>query len=93
MNGKTTLNPIRMTRFMIDHMWVRTRVSSYLDGELSDAGQARLRRHEIDCPECHETIEKIGRILGALPLLRREQPGHASVDRTATAVLARIQDR
>lgn len=39
-------------RMKLDHRWARTRLSDYVDGELSSTERRRLARHAEICPEC-----------------------------------------
>lgn len=91
MRATTTKNPVRLTRFVIEHMWTQRRVSAFIDDELDAHRRARVARHEAECPECRETIESMRRIVKALPLLRKDRSNATEeADRVAAAVAARI---
>lgn len=42
-------DPLRMKR---DHRWARTRLSDYIDGDLSPDERRRVADHADLCPEC-----------------------------------------
>ena len=53
---------------------VLDRLSGYLDDELSEAEQARLRAHIAGCPGCARRLEELAAVDGALRHLPEEAP-------------------
>jgi anti-sigma factor RsiW len=66
-------------RFLRDHRWAPSRMSEYLDDELSAAERVRMERHARDCPECD-------RVLAGLRALVRRLAGVPVPDGEVDAV-------
>jgi anti-sigma factor RsiW len=74
-----------------DHLWARSRMSAYVEGELSPRQRRRLSAHEARCPDCARVVATLNALLTSLPSLRL--PPAASfelAERTAERVRARI---
>ncbi len=77
-------------RFRRDHRFTYEHASDYLDGDLGDAGRARVADHIRWCPKCHELLTSLRRTVAALGELRFP----ADVDRdldVASGVIARLR--
>jgi anti-sigma factor RsiW len=72
-----------------DHRWAQSRMSEYVDGELSDRSSRRLAAHSSICPECHRVLLTLRRMVSALGQVGRPKPPPA--DRIADNVLKRIR--
>ena len=56
------------------HRWTATRLSEYLDGELSDRDRACVEQHAGICPQCSRVLAQLRRTLRELMGLRDEPP-------------------
>jgi len=81
----------RKISFHRDHRWAASRLSRYVDDDLSRRQQRRLAGHEGLCPECRRAIRHLRRLVATLPGLREREPAPDVADRTAHAVRARIE--
>lgn len=69
MNG----GPVKRWMFMRHHHWTASRLSEYLDGELSERDRERVEQHTGICPECSRLLATLRRTLRELVGLR-DQP-------------------
>lgn len=60
---------------MIDHMWTRTRIGPYLDGELGGLDLERMSLHLTDCPNCTDQVRWLQDIKLSLVRLGSAGPG------------------
>ncbi len=56
----------RRRRFMRDHRWTQSHLSSYVDRELEPGGRTRVDRHTERCPECRRALATLKRTVQAL---------------------------
>lgn len=76
-----------------DHRWAHSRLSAYIDGELSPREHLRLAAHEEICPECAELIRALEVMLSWLPSLRLSpEAGLAIAERTVERVRPRVEE-
>lgn len=75
-----------------DHRWAQSRLSAYLEGDLSPRQHRRLHAHEGICPECRRAIQTLGALLRKLPGLGQPERGGEVADRAVQAVMRRIED-
>lgn len=68
------------------HRWARTRLSAYVDGELTARQRRRLERHADACAECGPALRSLIRVIHALRTLPRP-PAPSVADR----VIARLR--
>jgi predicted anti-sigma-YlaC factor YlaD len=78
-------------RFPRDHRFTLEHASDYLDGELDEAGRARVEQHARFCPKCHELLASLRRTLNALRELRSTDDA-AGETGIADGVIARLRD-
>ena len=78
-------------RFHRDHRFTLAHASAYLDGELDEAGHARVERHARFCPRCFAFLASLRRTVTGLAELRPlgDEAGDAAV---AAAVVARLRE-
>jgi len=77
-------------RFRRDHRFAAEHASDYLDGDLDDAGRARVEHHARFCPRCHQLLASLRRTVDALRALG--VPEHAAADADlASGVVARLR--
>jgi hypothetical protein len=53
------------------HRWARSRLSAYVDGELSARQRRRVERHADACAECGPALRSLIRVIDALRRLPR----------------------
>jgi len=76
-----------------DHRWAQSRISPYLDSELSARAERRLLAHQELCPECDELIRALAGLLAVLPMLKLPpEDSLAIAERSAEHVRARIAE-
>ncbi len=68
------------------HRWARSRLSAYVDGELTARQRRRLERHADACTECGPALRSLIRVIHALRRLPR--PPASNV---AERVVARLR--
>lgn len=74
-----------------DHRWAQSRISEYVDGELSERRRRRLAGHREVCPDCERMVVTLEALLGMLPGLRLPpDAAFAIAERTAERVAARL---
>jgi predicted anti-sigma-YlaC factor YlaD len=73
-------------RFARDHRWVPSRSSDYLDGDLGEHDDRRVKRHLRECSACRELLDGLRAVIDALGSLQ-----HGPVEPTAQAVLTSVQ--
>lgn len=77
-------------RFRRDHRFTAEHASDYLDGDLDDAGRARVEHHARFCPRCHELLASLRRTLNALRSLGTIEHGTPGSG-VASGVIARLR--
>lgn len=78
-------------RFTRDHRWAPDHMSAYLDGELAVSLSTRIERHVDECPECHQLLASLRRMVNALHHLPAP-PGAVDVSQIAASVRLRLQE-
>ncbi len=77
-------------RFRHDHRFTAEHASDYLDGDLDDAGRARVEHHARFCPKCHELLASLRRTVNALRALGAAEDGASDSD-VASGVIAQLR--
>ncbi len=67
---------------------VKDKLSYYLDGDLPEGEKAAIRQHLAGCPSCHEELESLPKIIGAVKTLPEIEPPTGFSSR----VMARISE-
>ena len=75
-------------RSMREHLWTRSHLSPYLDGEVSPAERRRVEDHAHVCPKCHRILESLKRTLAELRGMSEERSAPTGL---ADSVIARIR--
>ena len=65
------MKQVRRIRDRCDHRWTQRRVSDYLDGDMNERHQRRLRAHAALCPDCAPMLRSLTIVLWELRELRR----------------------
>lgn len=74
--------------FMREHRWTNSRLSPYLDREISEAERTRVEEHARVCPKCHRMLETLKRTLEGLRSMSSESPAPAGL---ADSVIERVR--
>lgn len=77
--------------FPRDHRFTVAHASDYLDGDLDEAGRARVEHHARFCPKCHELLASLKRTIRALRELRAADDDVAGEADIADGVIARLR--
>jgi hypothetical protein len=77
-------------RFARDHRWAPTRMSGFLDLDLTADQQARMERHVSQCPQCRGVLGGLRLLVEALH--RLPAPEGADVALIAASVRVRIAE-
>lgn len=73
------MNPAHLPGFMRDHRFARSRMSDYIEGELTRAQTDRIDNHTRVCPSCRRLLAELRRMIAALGQLP-DQPGRELAD-------------
>ncbi len=76
--------------FRRDHRFTVEHASDHLDGDLDDAGRARVEHHARFCPRCRALLGSLARTVAALRTIGTAAPAQADPD-VAAAVIARLR--
>jgi anti-sigma factor RsiW len=79
---------LHRARFRVDHHWAPTRMSDYLDAELSSGRRRRMERHVGECEECRRLLAGLRATLEVLHGLRAPSGG---VDAARIAASVRLR--
>ena len=60
-----------------EHAWSRSRLSPYIDGDLSRRERLRVQLHAEHCPECSRGIRALRALLRLTESMRALEPEHA----------------
>ena len=68
---------MRFFRRVDEHAWSRSRLSPYIDGDLSRRERLRVQLHAEHCPECSRGIRALRALLRLTESMRALEPEHA----------------
>lgn len=75
-----------------DHRWAQSRLSDYVDRELSPREYRRLGAHEEQCPDCPRLIATLQALLILLASCAAPGSGLKVIERTLASIRARIEE-
>jgi len=83
-----TAGPIRWVRFALAHRWTQRHLSEYIDDDLDQGELERAERHLRECPECHELLGSLRKLVAGLGYVGGEPRREV-----APSVLAGVHER